>query len=196
MPVVFAAGHWWAFVVRGVLAVLFGVLTFVVPAMALLTLVLLFAVYAIVEGAFNVAAAFHEVTGARPRWWLLFAGAISVLAGVLAFWMPGLTALTLLYLIAAWAVVRGALEIAAAVRLRKEIQGEWLLAVAGVLSIVFGALVMAFPGAGALAVAVWIGAYAIVFGAILIGVGAKLRRRARTGPPGREFRDLAHGMGR
>ncbi len=183
MPIVVVeAGPWWAFVVRGVFGILFGLLTFVLPAIALLTLVVLFGAWAIVDGIFNVTAAMQpSPTGRQPWWVLLLAGAIGILAGLLAFFVPGLTALSLLYLIAAWMIVRGFLEIIAAVRLRKMIEREWLFIVGGALSIMVGLALMAFPGAGALAVVLWIGAYALVFGALLVGVGLKVRWSQRSG---------------
>jgi len=186
MSVFLSVGHWWGFVLRGAVAVLFGALTFLSPGMALLTLVFLFGAYALVEGACNIAAAIQKQEGRRQsRWVLLLEGVVSVVAGLLACFVPGLTALSLLYLIAAWWLVTGVLKIATAIRLRHEIKGEWLLVLSGALSIAFGLLLMAFPGAGALAVALWIGAYAIVFGALLIALGVKLRSRARAGGPGR-----------
>jgi uncharacterized membrane protein HdeD (DUF308 family) len=182
-------GNWWAFVLRGIFAIIFGVLTFLWPGMALLTLVLLFGAYAIVDGVFNIVASFRATGAGQQRWWvLLLEGIVSIIAGLVAFFMPGLTALALLYLIAAWAVVTGALEIAAAIRLRRQIRGEWLLALAGVLSIVFGVLLFLFPGPGALAVVLWIGAYAIAFGVLLIVLGVRLRRWERS------VENLGHGF--
>jgi len=177
-----AVSRWWAFVLRGIAAVLFGLLTFVVPGMALLTLVFLVGVYAFVEGVINLASVFRR-TGppGKPAWAAAIEGIASILVGLLAFFVPRLTALGLLALIAAWSLVRGALEIAAAIRLRREIKGEWMLALSGVLSIAFGILLFMFPGAGALAVVLWIGAYAVVFGGVLIALGLKLRSWARTG---------------
>lgn len=180
-----AVGHWWAFVVRGALAILFGILAFVRPGMALFTLVMFFGAYALVEGAFNLVSATQADEGRRhPRWVVALEGVVSILAGLLTFFVPGLTALSLLYLIAFWSLVTGVLEIVAAIRLRKEISGEWLLAVSGVLSVVFGIALMIFPGAGALAVVLWIAAYAIAFGALLIALGFELRRWTRTHKPG------------
>jgi uncharacterized membrane protein HdeD (DUF308 family) len=169
--------NWWVYVLRGVAALAFGVLTWVLPGMALLTLVLLFGAYAIVDGGSALAATVegkwksHE----RPRWLLVVHGVVSILAGVVAFIAPGITAFALLMLIAARALVLGALEIAAAIRLRKEIRGEWLLALSGVLSILFGVILVLFPGPGALGVLLWIGAWAVVVGALLVALGIRLR---------------------
>ncbi len=183
---------WWAFVVRGIAAVLFGVLTWIFPGMALLSLVFLFGAYALVEGAFNIAGATRtKAAPSRQRWLLAVEGVVSILAGIIAFVTPGITAVALLYVIAAWALVTGLLEIAAAVRLRRQIRGEWLLAVSGALSVIFGLLLMIFPGPGALAVLVWIGAYAVVFGAMLIALGVKLRNLTRARGPGPGVGELA-----
>jgi uncharacterized membrane protein HdeD (DUF308 family) len=169
------ARNWWALVIRGAAAVLFGVLTFIVPGISLASLVLLFGAYAIVEGVFNIIAA---VRGrGTERWWaLLLEGLVSIGAGIVTFAWPGLTALALVYVIAAWAIVTGVFEIVAAVRLRHRITGEGWLIAAGVLSVVFGVLVALFPGAGALTIVLWIGAYAVVFGAMLIALAFRLRR--------------------
>jgi uncharacterized membrane protein HdeD (DUF308 family) len=192
MAMLLAVGSWWGFVLRGIAAVLFGILTFLMPGMALLTLVFLFGAYAIVEGAFNVVAAIQRSEGRRqPRWVLVLEGIVSIIAGLLAFSIPGVTALSLLYLIAAWSLATGVLEVAAAIRLRHQIKGEWLLALSGVLSIIFGFLLMAFPGPGALAVVLWIGAYAVAFGAMLIALGVKLRSFTRAGRRGTGFGELA-----
>jgi uncharacterized membrane protein HdeD (DUF308 family) len=175
------AANWWAFVIRGFAAVLFGLLTLFLPGIALLTLVFLFGFYSILDGVFNIAAAFRRTgpdTG-MPWWALLISGILGIIAGLLAFFLPGITALVLLYIIAGWAVATGILAIVAAIRLRKQIRGEWLMVLSGVLSIVFGVLIALFPGAGALAVVLWIGAYATVMGILLVVLGFRLRKIAR-----------------
>ena len=179
MPTVLAVRSWWAFVLRGVLTLLFGVLALVLPEMAVLTLVLIFGAYAVVAGVFDVVAAVREKAPAPRPWPLLASGIVSVLAGVVAFLRPGLTAISLLYLIAGWSLATGILEMVAAIRLRKEIRGEWLLVGSGLLSAAFGVFLMAFPGAGALAVLFWIAAYAILLGVLLVALGVELRRVGR-----------------
>jgi uncharacterized membrane protein HdeD (DUF308 family) len=179
MPIVLTR-NWWLLALRGVAAIVFGALAFAMPLITLTALVLLFGAYAFVDGVFNVVAAVTVPPGVR-RWWpLLIEGIVSIAAGVLTFFFPAITALGLLFLIAAWAVVTGVFEIAAAVRLRKAITGEWLLLLSGILSVLFGMLLFLFPGAGALAVVWWIGAYAIVFGAMLLGLAFKLRSLSRA----------------
>jgi uncharacterized membrane protein HdeD (DUF308 family) len=182
------AERWWTLVLRGVAGVIFGILTFVWPKASLFALVILFGVYAVVNGAFDLALAARRRAG-EERWGsLVFEGIVSIVAGALTLFWPGITALVLLFVIGAWAIVTGIAQVIAAVRLRKHIRGEWLLALTGVLSIAFGVLLFLFPGAGALAVVIWIGAYAIVFGALLIALGVRLRSWARTStreaPPG------------
>jgi uncharacterized membrane protein HdeD (DUF308 family) len=175
MEVAALARNWWAIALRGVAAVVFGILTLVLPVLSLAALVLLYGAYVVVEGLFNVAAAIVGRQAERPRWVLLVEGLVSIAAGVITFVFPTLTAVALLYVIAAWAVVTGALEIAAAVRLRRRVRGEWALLMSGVLSVIFGVLLAIFPGAGALALALWIGAYAVVFGALLVALAFRLR---------------------
>jgi uncharacterized membrane protein HdeD (DUF308 family) len=114
---------------------------------------------------------------------LLLQGLVGVAAGVVTLLWPGITALALLYVIAAWALITGALAVAAAIRLRKAITGEWLLALSGIASIGLGVVLILFPGAGALAVVLWIGAYAFVSGALLIALGLRLRSWGRTSSP-------------
>ena len=162
MDVTTLARKWWAVALRGMAAIVFGILALLMPGITLWALVLLFGSYALVDGVFSVIAALRGRDDEEPWWVLLLHGLVSIAAGIVTFVMPGLSALALVYVIAAWAVVTSVLEIAAAVRLRKRITGEWWLALSGILSVVFGVVLMIAPGAGALALVLWIGAFAIV----------------------------------
>jgi uncharacterized membrane protein HdeD (DUF308 family) len=168
-----ASDYWWAFVIRGAAAVIFGILAFVWPEITLAVLVLLWGAFALVDGIFSIVGAVRG--GSNPRWLLLVQGIAGVAAGVLTFIWPGLTALVLLYIIAAWALITGVLEVVAAVRLRRAIENEWLMALSGVLSVVFGLLLILDPAAGALAVVWLIGAYAVLFGVLMLVLGVRLR---------------------
>jgi uncharacterized membrane protein HdeD (DUF308 family) len=166
--------NWWAVSLRGLAGILFGIITFFAPGISLAALVLLFGAYAFADGVLAIVSAVRR--RGTDRWWLLLLnGLVGIAAGVLTLLWPGITALALLYVIAAWALVTGAFEIAAAIRLRKAITGEWLLALSGIFSIALGVLLILFPGPGALAVVIWIGAYALVFGALLFALGLRLR---------------------
>jgi uncharacterized membrane protein HdeD (DUF308 family) len=167
--------NWWALVLRGVLSVLFGLLILVWPGIALQTLVLFFGAYMLVDGIFALVSAItHRL--ANRHWWLtLLEGILGILAGILTFVYPGITALTLLYIIAVWAIVTGVLEVMAAIRLREKIDNEWFLALAGIVSLLFGALILIRPGAGALAVLGLIAGYSLVFGVLMIVLGLRLR---------------------
>lgn len=171
---------WWALVLRGLAAIAFGVLAFVWPQITLTALVFLWGAYALVDGVFAIAAGVKS-HGENKRWWvLLLEGILGVAAGLVAFLVPGITALALLILIAAWAMVTGAFEIAAAIQLRKHIKGEWLLALAGVASVLFALALLFNPAAGALALVWLIGAYSIVFGVLLIVLGVRLHSLVRS----------------
>lgn len=164
------ARNWRLILVRGLAAIVFGILCFAVPVISLLALVLLYGVYAIVDGISAM------VWGSRSHWWTMVAvGAISVLSGLVAFFWPAITALALLYVIAAWAIVRGVAEIAAAIHLRRQISNEWILAGSGGLSILFGVLMTLFPGAGALSLLWLIGLFAVVFGGMAVALAWRLR---------------------
>lgn len=179
------ARYWWATTLRGVVAVLFGLMAIIWPQITILVLVVLFGAYALVDGAIALGtAAFGWHAATDRRGWLIVEGIVGLLAGIAAFVWPGITALVLLWLIAAWALVTGVLEIAAAIRLRREVRGEWLLALGGALSVLFGILLLVWPATGALALVILIGCFAIVFGVVLIGLGLRLRRLRRDTTPG------------
>lgn len=170
---------WWAIVIRGLCALVFGILTFIWPLATISALILLFGLYALIDGMFNLAAAFSSKDSGSMRWLLILEGLVSIAAGVLTFVWPQVTGMVLLYFIAGWAVITGIFELIAAIRLRKEITGELFLALSGVASIVFGVFLFLYPGAGALTVITIIGIYAIVFGIILLVLGFRLRSHAQ-----------------
>src|SRR5579872_5023985 len=165
------ARNWWALAIRGLAAILFGLLTFFVPGITVVTLVLLFGAYALVDGVFNVLAFFRA---AEHHWAFLVEGVIGILAGILTFAWPAITAIALLYVIAFWAMFTGIFEMVAGVRLRKVISKEWLLLVMGAVSLLFGLLILIAPGLGALAIILWIGAYAMVSGLFLLALAFRL----------------------
>lgn len=175
--------NWGWVLLRGVLALLFGVLALTNPAVTLTVLVLWFGAWAIVDGMFMVGSALARERG-QQRWgMLLLGGLLGIAAGVVTFLAPAVTALALLSLVAAWAIVIGAFEIVAAVRLRRVITGEWMFIVAGLLGVAFGLFLIARPGAGALAMILWIGAYALVSGVLLIALAFRLRSWGRMHAP-------------
>jgi uncharacterized membrane protein HdeD (DUF308 family) len=166
------AKHWWAFALRGLVAVLFGILAFVMPGITLAVLVLLWGAFAFVDGVLSLISAFRITQD--HRWGLLLEGVAGIAAGILTFVWPGITALVLLYIIAAWALITGVLEIVAAVRLRRVINNEWWLALTGILSILFALVLIVSPGTGALALVWVIGAYAILFGLLMLALALRL----------------------
>ena len=168
--------NWWALALRGLAAVVFGILAFVWPAITLYVLVLMFGAYMLVDGVLAVVAAVRAA-GRESRWWLLLIeGVLGILVGLVTFFQPGLTALALLYLIAAWAVVTGVIEIVGAVRLREEIEGEWALGLSGALSVLFGVLLVVLPAPAGLLSLVWlIGAYAVAYGVLLVVLAFRVR---------------------
>ena len=169
------ARNWWALVLRGVCAVLFGVAAFAWPGLTLVVLIFVYGAYALIDGLFAVVAAVVARQPGRFPWGLLLAGLAAIAVGVLTIALPGLTALALLYLIAAWAIMRGVFEVIAAVHLRKEIDHEWLLALSGVLAILLGLFLVISPKSGALALLWAIAAIAIVVGLLEIALGFRLK---------------------
>lgn len=169
------ARNWWMLLVRGIIAIVFGVLLWFLPEISLVTLVLLFGIYVLADGILGIWTAFTGRKRHEDWWVLLLWGVVGVGIGLLTFFVPRLTALALLFYIAIWAIATGILEIVAAIRLRREITGEWLLILGGLLSIAFGILLMAQPAAGALALLWLIGAYAILFGILLVVLAFRAR---------------------
>lgn len=169
------ARSWWALVLRGVAALLFAALALLWPGLTFGILLVLFASFAILDGSLAIVAALKAASEKRRWAALALEGAVGVVVGLLVFAWPGVSAVTLAYLIAFWAIVTGIFELAVAMRMRRLIKGEWAMALGGFASLVFGFVVAAQPGTGALAF-VWIlGAYAALFGVLLIGLGLKLR---------------------
>jgi uncharacterized membrane protein HdeD (DUF308 family) len=166
--------YWWATLFRGVVWILFGLIVFAQPGISLVTLTLLFGLFALIDGIANVLSALGAQE--HENWWMvLFAGLAGILVGAITFFSPSVTALTLLFFIALWAIGTGVAEIVAAIRLRHEIEGELWLGLAGLVSVAFGVFLVARPGAGALAVLWLIASYAMVFGAILIVLAFEAR---------------------
>jgi len=169
------ARNWWLILLRGICAILFGVLTFVGPGATLLTLVLLYGAFMLIDGVLALGAALSGGQMA-PRWWLLVVGLLGIGAGLVTMLMPGITIVILLVFIAAWAITTGVMQIIGAVRLRKEIDNEWMLIASGVLSVLFGLIVILQPGAGVLGLLFVIGIYAIIYGVMLISLALRLRK--------------------
>jgi uncharacterized membrane protein HdeD (DUF308 family) len=182
----FFARAWPVLALRGAFGILFGALALMWPGLTLLTLIALFAAYALLNGITAIAGAIRNRTKDDDRWVMLMLGIVSAGAGILALVNPAVTALVLVLVIAANALVTGVLDIVAAVRLRKVIEGEWMLALSGLASIAFGAIVFIAPGAGALATVWLISMYAFVTGALLLVAALRARAVARG-------KELAHG---
>jgi uncharacterized membrane protein HdeD (DUF308 family) len=174
--------EWKSLALRGLAAIAFGVLALAWPGITLRALILLFGVFALIDGVSMLAAVFTgaaQAEGSRKTW-LVVDGLVGIAIGIVAFVWPGLTTLALLYLIAAWAILTGALKIAAAVVFRGALTHEWMLGLSGLLSVAFGAIVAAAPGSGALAITWLIGWFAIVFGAVLLAMAWRLRKVETT----------------
>ena len=174
---------WWTLVLRGIAAIVFGLLAWFWPGVTLAVLVLFFGAYVFADGLLALYAALSGRSPAESRWLLGLLGALGVLIGVLTFWHPAAAALALLLYIAAWSLVTGVLQIVAAIRLRKEIQGEFWLGLAGALSIAFAVLLLVSPGIGALSIIWVIAAYAVVYGVALLILGFKVRKLHHTDAP-------------
>jgi len=171
------AENWWLLLLRGIAAIVFGILAFVWPGITLLSLTLLWGAYALADGVLALWAAISG-KGAEiaSRWWLAVVGIAGILAGLLTFGLPGTAMQVLLIFISSWAIVIGAMQIWGAIQLRKEIEGEWLLIVSGLLSIAYGIILIVQPAAGALALVWLIGWYAILLGVDYVALAVRLRK--------------------
>jgi uncharacterized membrane protein HdeD (DUF308 family) len=169
------ARYWWLILLRGLVSILFGVLAFVWPGLTLVTLVLFYGAFMLIDGVLALA---HAIMGGNvgSRWWLALVGVAGIVAGALTFMWPGLTALLLLFFIAGWAIALGVFQIIGAIRLRKEIDNEWTLILSGVISVLFGAILLVAPGAGALGLIWAIGSFAIVFGILMVMAALRLKK--------------------
>ena len=172
-------GAWWVLLLRGLVAILFGILAWTRPGITLATLVLFWGAYVFVDGLLGVGTALAGGKAQEHRWLLALWGLLGIWVGVTTFRTPGITAVVLLFFMAIWAIATGVLQISAAIRLRKEIEGEWLLGLGGLASVLFGGFLMSRPGAGALAVLWVIAAYAIVYGIIFVVLAFKARSFGR-----------------
>jgi len=173
------AKNWWMLLLRGIAAVIFGVLALAWPGLTLLTLILVYGAFTLIDGVLAIIAA---ITGGAPapRWWLAVFGLLGIATGLLMFTMPGLTGLVLLYFIAGWAIATGVFQIVGAINLRKEIDNEWFLILGGIVSVLFGVGVMMAPGAGALALLWVIGIYAVFIGVMFIALAFRLKKHAHA----------------
>src|SRR4051794_33775755 len=169
------AKGWWLLLLRGIAAIVFGVLAFAWPGLTLVTLVLFYGAFALVDGVIALIAAFTGGAKPVPTWRLVVIGLLGIGAGIATFAMPGITAILLILFIGAWALAHGIFEIIGAIRLRKEIDNEWMLILSGVVSVLFGLIVLVAPGAGALGLIWAIAAYSIVFGITFIALALRLK---------------------
>jgi uncharacterized membrane protein HdeD (DUF308 family) len=172
--VLLLAQLWWAFILRGVLGILFGVMLIVFPGIGLTAIILLFAVWALVGGASSLIGAWRSRS--QREWWVgLFEGLAGLAAGVVAILLPAAAALALLFIVAGWAIVTGILQIWMAIRLRDQISGEVWMGLSGLISILFGLLLVIFPGTGILSALVLVGIFSILMGLPMVLLGWRLR---------------------
>jgi len=186
------ARDWWVFAIRGIAALVFGILAFIWPETTLTVLVFLFGAYVLVDGvSLLVALARGDKLARRHAWAVGIMGVLGIVAGVVTFVWPGLTALSLLYLVAFWAITTGTFQVIAAIQLRREIDNELWMALGGVASIVFGVLLVASPGAGLISLVWLVGLWSVVFGVSSLGLAYRLHKvDAELSKPG--FRAAAH----
>jgi len=165
--------YWWVYLLRGAIAVLFGIVAILWPDVTVTALVILFGAYVLVDGVLEI---FHGATSRHDRWWAdILIGLAGILVGIWAMLFPDLTAIGLMYFIAAWWLFTGAMQVVFAIRLREVLRNEWMLILSGLLSVILGIVFLLFPGEGAISLVWVIGLFAILFGAMLIALAFRLR---------------------
>jgi uncharacterized membrane protein HdeD (DUF308 family) len=174
------ANNWDMVLVRGIVAVLFGIATLFLPGITLIVLVALFGGYALVDGVISIIVAIKDRKETDNWWLMVLFGLVSIAAGVLTFAWPGITAISLFYVIVAWAIVSGVFEVILAIQLRKEIEGEWLMVLSGLVSVALGILLMTRPAVGLLTVLWMIGIGSIAYGVLLTVLSFQMRDYAVT----------------
>ena len=176
------ARNWWVFAVRGIAAIAFGVLAFAWPTLTIAVLVALFGAYALVDGVSLLISLVRGDPNARRHAWAVgIMGVVGIIAGIVAFLVPGLTALSLLYVVAFWSIVIGIFQVVAAIRLRREIEGELWLAIGGVIAILFGLYLAIFPGSGLLSLVALVAIWSIIFGISSLLLAFRLREHRSVG---------------
>jgi uncharacterized membrane protein HdeD (DUF308 family) len=186
------ARDWWVFAIRGIAAIVFGILAFIWPVTTLAVLVFLFGAYVLVDGvALLVSLIRGDALARRHAWAVGIMGLLGIIAGIITFAWPGLTAVSLLYLVAVWAIAMGTFQVVAAVALRRELDGEFWMGLGGVASVVFGALLIVFPGAGLLSLVWLVGIWSLVFGVSSLGLAYRLHGISAALPT-RSWRAAAH----
>src|SRR5712692_10323120 len=181
---VLLARNWWAFALRGVLGIIFGLMSFFLPGVTMLSLVLVFSAYALVDGVFAIIAAGRAMRQHEGWGFLLLEGIVNIAAAVLAFLWPGITVVSFVFLVGTWAILSGGLMLSAALGISAD-HGRWWFVLGGLVSVIYGVLLIGAPFIGALVLTWWLGAYAMAFGFALIAVAIKLRsRRGEQQPHG------------
>lgn len=173
------AANWWVVLVRGIFAVLMGILAIMLPGITLMSLLFVYGVFAISDGITAIWIGLKARHDRRIWWEMVAGGGLAILAGLIAALWPGLTAMVFVVLIGIFAIIRGIVEIVAAIQLRKVIDDEWMLIVSGVISLLFGLILVAKPGEGAIAMVLLIGAFMIAIGAMMIGLAMRLRHLSK-----------------
>lgn len=172
--------HWWAMLIRGIVAVLFGLLCFALTGAAIVVLIIWVGIFFIIDGIMMIVGAMHGSSQSHASHWLwqVLGGLIGIAAGIITFVYPGITAITLALVVGLWAIFTGVLELATAIRLRSALPNEWLWILNGILSILLGVFIFAFPGAGLVALVWMIGIYAVLAGVAMIALSFRLRSAA------------------
>ena len=174
--------YWWMTLIRGIVAVIFGVAALVWPTITLIALLTIFGIFMLIEGIITFVSAFRASREETSWWWLVIEGVVDFIIGVAVFAIPGITTVALLYFIAAWAIIAGAIKIITALQNRREISGVWLYGLGGLISLIFGLAVLTNPGIGAVAIVIAVGLFAISIGILNFAFSFVLRDWQQNAP--------------